>query len=125
MVSRAFQGMEVVSFEQTVSLEVLPMSPYTCYLCVRSVQYGQRKVSKRKAAPNGATTPAEFTRLGPTLPRRDILSREAVACIHAGDPFGALPQTRNHRGRALGVLTTASTHLNPFAHGVLLVSEAN
>src|SRR6266566_147938 len=53
---------------------------------------GQRKVTQRKAAPDGATPPVSHPILGPALPRRGILPREAVARIPACAPFGALSQ---------------------------------
>ena len=63
--------------------------------------HGQRKVTKRKAAPKGATTPVVLPILGPTLRRRRILRRVAAARLLACGPFGAFTQNGKYNGRAL------------------------
>jgi len=59
-----------------------------------------KKSTQKKIAPGGAKTPVSQLILGPTLPDAASMPRRAVACILAGDPFGAFTQNGLRVGRA-------------------------
>ena len=70
----------------------------------------KENVTKRKAAPDCATSLDQPLALGPALLPRGILPRVAAACIPACGPVGLLPKAG--AGRALHTGTnTKHTHL--------------